>query len=161
MLLTGAVRSPEGERVFPSLTCGVRLAVVLAAVLHLDGGQTQRLHHLVCPLAPVGGAERRHGQREGQRGEGQGQQGAVTPGHFLQHGCCCCSSAGEQVKPLRPDHQAGTGRPLRPDGGSELEVSATPQRHVQMDLDGCGGLLWGLSLTHGRLWSGEKREGGD
>lgn len=70
----------------PGLTCGVRLAVVLAAVLHLDRRQAQGLDHLVRPLAPVRGAEGRHGQREGQRGEGQGQQGPVPPGHLLQHG---------------------------------------------------------------------------
>lgn len=68
------------------LTCGVWLAVILPAVLHLDGRQTQRLDHLVCPLAPVGGAERADGQGEGQRGEGQGEQGAVAPRHVFQHG---------------------------------------------------------------------------
>lgn len=41
----------------------------------------------MCSLAPVGGAERQNRQGERQGGEGQGQQGAVTPGHFLQHGC--------------------------------------------------------------------------
>ena len=71
----------------PPLTCGVWLAVVLSTVLQLDGREAQRLHHLVRPLAPVGGAERRDGQGEGQRREGQGQQGAVTSGHILQHGC--------------------------------------------------------------------------
>lgn len=69
------------------LTCGVRLAVVLPAVFHLDWRQADRLHHLVCPFAPIRGAESPDGQREGQRGEEQRQQGAVTSGHFLQHDC--------------------------------------------------------------------------
>lgn len=76
------------------LTCGVRLAVVLPAVLHLDGRQTQRLDHLVRPLAPVGGAERADGQREGQRGEGQGEQGAVAPRHVFQHGWAAVVGGG-------------------------------------------------------------------
>ena len=69
-----------------SHTCGVRLAVVLSAVLHLDRWQTERLHHLVGSLTPIGGAESRDGQGEGQWGEGKGQWGTVTSGHFLQHG---------------------------------------------------------------------------
>lgn len=69
------------------LTCGVRLAVVLPAVFHLDWRQADRLHHLVCPFAPIRGAESPDGQRECQRGEEQRQQGAVTSGHFLQHDC--------------------------------------------------------------------------
>lgn len=53
------------------LTCGVRLAVVLPAVFHLDWRQADWLHHLVCPFTPIRGAESPDGQREGQRGEEQ------------------------------------------------------------------------------------------
>lgn len=67
-------------------TCGVGLAVVLAAVLHLDGRQAERLDHLVGPLAPVRRAEGRHGQAEGQRGQRQRQQGPLPAGHLFQHG---------------------------------------------------------------------------
>lgn len=80
-------------------TCGVRLAVVLSAVLHLDRRQAERLDHLVGPLAPVGGAESQDGEGQGQGGQGQGEQGARAAGHVLQHGC------------------TGTGR----DGGTEIK----------------------------------------
>lgn len=72
--------------VFVILTC-IWLAVVLPTVFHLDWRQADRLHHFVRPLAPVRGAESRHRQSEGQGGETQGEQGAVSPGHFLQHRC--------------------------------------------------------------------------
>lgn len=67
-------------------TCGVRLAVVLAAVLHLDGRQAERLDHLVGALAPVRGAECQYGEGQGQSGQGQREQGAGATGHVLQHG---------------------------------------------------------------------------
>ena len=76
----------------PHPTCGVHLAVVLPAVLHLDRRQAERLHHLVRSLTPVGGAEGRDGQSEGQRGQGQRQQGTATSGHVLQHGCLFAST---------------------------------------------------------------------
>lgn len=67
-------------------TCGVRLAVVLAAVLHLDGRQAEGLDHLVSALAPVRGAECQDGEGQSQSGQGQGEQGAGATGHVLQHG---------------------------------------------------------------------------
>lgn len=67
-------------------TCGVRLTVVLAAVLHLDGRQAEGLDHLVGALAPVRGAERQDGESQSQSGQGQGEQGAGATGHVLQHG---------------------------------------------------------------------------
>lgn len=111
-------------RTGPSLTCGVRLTVVLAAVLHLDGRQAQGLDHLVRSFAPVRGAERQHGQREGQRGEEQGQQGAVTSGHFLQHGCFPRSRepGGKQVGTSQAWLRGGVGKASKaasPTGQSE------------------------------------------
>lgn len=67
-------------------TCGVRLTVVLAAVLHFDGRQAEGLDHFVCALTPVRGAKRQNGEGQSQSGQGQGEQGAGATGHVLQHG---------------------------------------------------------------------------
>lgn len=104
------------------LTCGVRLAVVLPAVLHLDGRQTQRLDHLVRPLAPVGGAERADGQREGQRGEGQGEQGAVAPRHVFQHGWAAVVGGGARSVAVGSKNcLRGRGRDPSTNGGLRMQ----------------------------------------
>lgn len=64
-------------------TCGVRLAVVLTAVLHFDRRQAEGLDHLVSALTPVGGAESQDGEGQSQSGQGQGEQGARATGHTL------------------------------------------------------------------------------
>lgn len=71
-----------------SFTCCIRLAVVLPTVLQLDGWQANWFHHFMSPFTPVRGAESRHRHGQGQRGETQRKQGAVSSGHFLQH-CFC------------------------------------------------------------------------
>lgn len=79
-------KQSQAEAMSHVCTCGVRLTVVLATVLHLDGRQAEGLDHFVSALTPVRGAERQDGEGQSQSGQGQGEQGAGATGHVLQHG---------------------------------------------------------------------------
>lgn len=150
----------EGRRTQASraCTCGVGLAVVLAAVLHLDGRQAEGLNHLVGALAPVRGAERQDGEGQSQSGQGQGEQGAGATGHVLQHG------HGDRGAAEVGEEQGVQVGWREKDGGRTQRVTAESQmepRGADRCFGGGGGGLGGRDFKSWRIAKFKTRERGE